>query len=353
MRAEGRRLFVNDVNVSEISRLKKTLFWRTTAQLQTTRTDNMHHAIEGVSQHSQSFELLWLELTNVCNLSCVHCYADSGPSTQSHDCLDESEYLRVISDARKAGCKKIQFIGGEPTLNTSLPKYLAAASDLKFKYIEVFSNLNRLSPLISSAIIRSGAAVATSFYSYDPDTHDSITRRKGSFKSTLSNIQRLSNCGVPLRAGFIEMEENAGHFDQTKSLLQSVGVRRVNFDRIRAIGRGKAKSVSQSLCGHCSKGSLCVSSTGAVFPCIMSREWEVGSVKTATLSSIAYSDELTHARKLLDSKFAEGAPDYNSCNPEDKCHPGACGPQVDAPDDCDPREMCTPEIFDDEKDQSY
>src|ERR1700751_3694037 len=57
---------------------------------------------------------LWLELTNRCNLKGVHCYTESGPQTGDRDLLTTDDYLSVMNQAYALGCRKMQFIGGEP-----------------------------------------------------------------------------------------------------------------------------------------------------------------------------------------------------------------------------------------------
>jgi uncharacterized radical SAM superfamily Fe-S cluster-containing enzyme len=70
-----------------------------------------------VETSSHQIEFLWLELTNRCNLRCVHCYADSGPHGYKLDRLVADDYRRLIDEARELGCDQVQFIGGEPTLD--------------------------------------------------------------------------------------------------------------------------------------------------------------------------------------------------------------------------------------------
>src|SRR5437763_16448627 len=89
----------------------------------------------------QELEFLWLELTNRCNLQCVHCYAESGPRAGATDILNVSDYRRLIDEGRKLGCRQSQFIGGEPTLNADLPACIAHAREVGYSTVEVYSNL--------------------------------------------------------------------------------------------------------------------------------------------------------------------------------------------------------------------
>src|ERR1700733_12573237 len=79
-----------------------------------------------------ALDFLWLELTNRCNLQCVHCYTESGPTTGDRDVLTPEDYQDVMAQARALGCGKIQLIGGEPQLNRSFRRLLRATKDLGF-----------------------------------------------------------------------------------------------------------------------------------------------------------------------------------------------------------------------------
>src|SRR5580692_1831179 len=89
-------------------------------------------------------EFAWLELTNRCNLRCIHCYAQSGPLEGETDILSEEDYSLLLKQIHQLGCRKVQFIGGEPTLNKSLPYLIEKARLEGFEFVEVFTNLTHL-----------------------------------------------------------------------------------------------------------------------------------------------------------------------------------------------------------------
>ncbi|MGC0327077.1 MoaA/NifB/PqqE/SkfB family radical SAM enzyme [Streptomyces sp. SAI-170] len=62
-------------------------------------------------------ELLELEITGKCQLACPSlCYAKAGP-TVGHGSMTTDDWKRLISEAAYIGVKKVQFIGGEPTMH--------------------------------------------------------------------------------------------------------------------------------------------------------------------------------------------------------------------------------------------
>lgn len=59
---------------------------------------------------------LEVELTSACNLSCFYCYANRGKHS---DILSFEKAKEIIDQAVSYGIKKIVWLGGEPTLNSS------------------------------------------------------------------------------------------------------------------------------------------------------------------------------------------------------------------------------------------
>ncbi|MBI4001229.1 MAG: radical SAM protein [Nitrospira defluvii] len=279
---------------------------------------------------AQKLDFVWLELTNRCNLRCVHCYAESSPTTGGKDILDEADYLNVIDQIYRLGCRKLQFIGGEPTLNRSLPRLIKSAYRTGFTLIEVFTNLTHLSDNLLSVFRAFQVALATSFYSCRPEIHDGITGQRGSFQRTLRNMQRVQEAQLSLRVGVIEMDQNRPDLTETWEFLREMGIRHIGSDRVRQIGRA-ANAVApdmRELCGSCAENVLTIGPDGLVAPCNMSKQWAVGSVLEQSLEEIVASPALSNVRREIkkntvdsEHKHVEAPCDPKNCGPYDYCCP--------------------------------
>ena len=255
-------------------------------------------------QTQESLAFLWLEITSKCNLTCDHCYADSGPKKDLRGRMTTDKWLEVIRDAAQLGCKQVQFIGGEPTLHPDLPQLISAASEHGFGFIEVYTNATGVSEALLEVFIAHRVRVAFSFYSSDPQVHDSITGRKGSFQKTVRTVRQLVARGLDLRAGVIETGKNFGQGCAAQAFLKTLGVSETRLDFSRPVGRGATKSSSASafdaLCGECRHGRLCVSASGDVYPCVFSRAWVLGNIEHG-LKSISAGRALSEFRRELHS----------------------------------------------------
>jgi len=297
--------------------------------------------------------MIWVEVTNGCNLNCGHCYSDSFPGSNVRDKLTHDDYLRIVDEASDLGMSTIQFIGGEPLLYKRLPELIERAQAAGFENVEIFSNLTADRPDVFGVADPAKTSFATSVYSFDAAIHDMIVQRIGSFSRTVANIRTLIERGVQVRAGFIEMELNQGQYDQTARYLREIGVCSVGFDRVRKFGRGgeATEPCMSQLCGSCAGNTLCVTYEGKVLPCIMSRSWPLGSIFSHSLREIARQDatstvrdqifeatatkrNMADARYRAEQCYPAGCPPYGSCDP--------CGPNHPTNPNCRPHNGLTP-----------
>ena len=287
---------------------------------------------------TNDLRFLWLDITAKCNLFCSHCYAESGPQGELYGNMTYGDWTRVLDEATEQGCRSVQFIGGEPTMHPRLADLVDHANHRRFALIEVFTNATRLDKELLGCFQRSGVHVSTSFYSDDPVVHEQVTRGKGSWQRTVRGIESVLAAGLPIRVGVIETEHNPGHAPRVVEFLKGLGVHNVRTDRERGVGRGQLLRLGgeaerfEELCGQCWKGKLCVTSSGAAFPCVFARATDLGDVRSG-LSGVLQTAKLTDFRRKVRVMHQRGA--SKACLPS--CTPAGCTPYA-----CSPSGACTP-----------
>ncbi|MBV9483807.1 MAG: radical SAM protein [Acidobacteria bacterium] len=264
---------------------------------------------------------LWLEITGKCQLECVHCYAESGPSG-THGTMARSDWERVLDQARDLGVKMVQFIGGEPTLHPDLAALINHALRQGL-LVEVFSNLTHVSPSLWEVFSQPGVRLATSYYTDDPDQHEKITQRRGSYAHTKANIIEAVRRSISLRVGLINVDDDQ-RVEQARSELKALGVQEIGMDRLRQVGRGirnQQPNISQ-LCGSCGGGSIAILPDGTVSPCPISRWITIGNVHEEQLFSILTSQKIARSRNEIRAGRDYDYFPNNDCQPrEEKCFP--------------------------------
>jgi MoaA/NifB/PqqE/SkfB family radical SAM enzyme len=264
--------------------------------------------------------------------------------------METKDWLVVLRDGASLNCKDVQFIGGEPTLHPDLPELISFAAEHGYTFIEVYTNATAISPALLNVFVDCRVSVALSFYSDDACTHDTITKRPGSFSRTLANIKRLVKKGIPIRAGVVETPLNKGHVRAAAALLNQLGISEIRVDRQRAIGRGAQElhqlNPMKELCGECWNGKLCISSEGNAYPCVFSRFAKLGNIKDG-LGGIVRGDSLSQFRTSLRTfrtKPQNDSVSERSCGPDVVCNPDlSCGPNCSPNSStCGPAQFCVP-----------
>jgi radical SAM protein with 4Fe4S-binding SPASM domain len=270
---------------------------------------------------SWELQFAWLELTDRCNLGCIHCYRDSRPSQlpEKETALSEG-FRHVISELAELGCSRIQFTGGEPLLlGDQLLDFISLAEQKGFQ-VMVFTNLTLLTTRVAKFFKQHNVRVRTSLYAPDEELHDSITTVKGSFARTVRSIRGLVSETVPVMIGIIALRQNEGRIDETiRFAKEELGVDWVKVSEVLQVGRGCTvasddfmsvdkrppfSKVSREefiarLHGHsCLRGKIAIASSGEVLPCPFLRNTVLGNVRQQSLHDIMVSDELKQIWEL-------------------------------------------------------
>jgi MoaA/NifB/PqqE/SkfB family radical SAM enzyme len=266
-----------------------------------------------------SIQRIWAELTGNCQLNCIHCYADSGPSG-SHGKMTAKNWMNLVDDAKSLGASMVQFIGGEPTMHPQFPAILRHAIRTGIE-VEVYTNLVHVTDEVWDLLTAPKVSLAFSYYSKDAAQHNAVTMRN-SHSATRRNAAKAVSLRIPIRAGVIYT--GAGQVDGAKEDLRTLGITRIGVDRIRAVGRGGGNDISE-LCGRCGRGVAAVSPDGEVWPCVFSRWMPVGNVLTSSLA------EIMAGRAMADAVASIPNGRSGRCDP-DTCRPGtppsSCGPKT-------------------------
>ena len=132
-----------------------------------------------------------IELINLCNWKCKHCYLDD-----QYKILDSKKVYDLLQELRSLGTYEVKFSGGEPTLMEDLPKIIACARKLGFSVV-LLTNLSNLSENLIETINHYGISrVETTLFSNDEQVHDQFVQKKGAFNRTLNNLVRLKEMNV-------------------------------------------------------------------------------------------------------------------------------------------------------------
>lgn len=271
-------------------------------------------------------QFAWLELTNRCNLRCIHCYSDSGSSQLlGKGALSREHFGRLISELAELGCSAVQLTGGEALLMEEQLLDLVVIAKGNGIKVEVFTNLTLLTTTIAKFFKEHDVQVGTSLYASNEQLHDSITRVKGSFARTVQSIRELVSGDITVRIGIVAMPQNENSLNETiRFAKEELGVVQVRASQVLHVGRGcgiasddfiplgdkltfpkiSKEDFIARVYGHgCWRGKIAIAPTGDVFPCPPARDIVLGNVKRQSLSDIIVSDHLKQIWELTKDKI--------------------------------------------------
>lgn len=203
---------------------------------------------------SQKFLSIQLDITNACNLNCVHCY-QLGHSAKDDLSLED---WRKIFNQYEDLAEKLHLAphfcisGGEPTLSPLFPLILAELhSRWPAAGISVLTNGTNLNDKILSYLIRYNIDVQISIDGPDSERHDYI-RGPGNFKKAIKGLKALQ--GVALNATFqaVLSTRTASWIRDFLETAKSEKAAAMNFARFVPQGKGKTlyeTGVEQPLAG--------------------------------------------------------------------------------------------------------
>lgn len=206
-----------------------------------------------------------------CNLTCRHCYSESGP--QRSEVLPIDVLRAAVSDARDEGYNVVSVSGGEPLLYRELPALLGHAKGLGL-FTTVTTNGTVTTERRLAAVSDSLDLLAISLDGI-PESHDEM-RGAGSFARMERRMQFVRECGIAFGFIFTLTQHNLHELGWVLDFCLEQGAALLQIHPLEGVGRaseelpeslrtrerwrshGSARSISRRRPG---RGSACRSTS--------------------------------------------------------------------------------------------
>lgn len=163
-------------------------------------------------------ETLFIELTQLCNLKCIHCgYKNCYPCS-----IDYNIAIQVISKCLSFGLKRVVLTGGEPTLYKDLNNLLhfCKSLGLETKLTTNGSQLDTLVPLLDESLLD---IIVVSIDAFDPMTYIKI-RGRDNLPMIWDNYRKMSDYRTKFQFSYLIQREN---FKELISFLHQCSAEKV------------------------------------------------------------------------------------------------------------------------------
>ncbi len=340
---------------------------------------------------ANSFRSMAIEITQKCNLRCVHCYLPAGNAAEEE--LTTEEIKDLIKSGKELGARSVSIGGGEPLMRPDYLEIINYALSLDL-LVALGTNGTLIDEEIAERLSNLPIKIQVSLDGAKKETHDRI-RGKGSFDSAVRGMDSLLKRGMgkDIVIACTPMSLNVKEIPELIDFALEKGIQVIQFPPLSSSGRGKARwdelrlpddkrlwfwefitKRAKELKGkldllaecfavdinnpgnpyRCSIGSqLRIAPNGDVYPCQcfhFGSEYCIGNVKKQSLEDIVNSKKL---REIIKSCFARPSKidKCRGCRWRNFCGAGCMGNAFEvsgtiwSPDSCNVRKQWIENLF--------
>jgi MoaA/NifB/PqqE/SkfB family radical SAM enzyme len=162
------------------------------------------------------------QVTNECNLACLHCIEESGPGKAFRDELDESQVFRVLEQMLDHEVPYLSFSGGEPMVHPlffKMVEYVCARDG----QLKIETNGHYLTPENCARMKALGVkAVQVSLDGASRATFNRM-RVRGNFDVAVEGVRNLHTAGVPIEINFSPTKFNVQEIGACVDMAYELG----------------------------------------------------------------------------------------------------------------------------------
>ncbi|MEI6627012.1 MAG: radical SAM protein [bacterium] len=166
---------------------------------------------------------LW-EVTQRCNLCCIHCRADSSPQTPEHNLIKGADIARLMSELKNLDCPTLALTGGEPLLRPDIVEIVKEATKYGIK-TRIQSNSLLLTKDLAKSLKEAGLySFGVGLDGSRPEINDKIRNLNGAFEKATASIKLLKQLKIRVHVEFTMTRINKDDLSSTLDLLEKLGV---------------------------------------------------------------------------------------------------------------------------------
>jgi len=168
-----------------------------------------------------------LEVTDRCNLACVHCYINQPAASQEARAreLSAAQIAGLLDQMAEAGMLFLAITGGEPLLRPDFAEIYAHAKR-RGMLITLFTTGTLLTPRIADLLAESRPfGIEITLYGATPQTYEAVTQSPGSYARCRMGIELLLDRGLPLALKSVLLRTNRHELPAMRELAAELGVK--------------------------------------------------------------------------------------------------------------------------------
>ncbi len=202
----------------------------------------MNPLINTVEFSERPFIAIW-EVTQACDLACVHCRASAQPNRHPME-LSSAEGKNLIDEIAAMQVPVFVLTGGDPIKRPDLFELIEHARSVGVRV----SLTPSATPLLTREIVvrlkEAGLArLAVSMDGAGAETHDVFRGMSGSFARTLDAVRWANEIGLPVQINTTFSRRNIGEIDAIVALMETLKIMLWSVFFLVPTGRGKVNDL--------------------------------------------------------------------------------------------------------------
>lgn len=164
-----------------------------------------------------------LEITNVCNHRCIHCYKlDSDLNNRPKDLVNDDVIIQNVHKLIEGGILQIIITGGEPLLKKNLVKRIINIANQRDVSVSINTNLTLADDEIITFLSKTNTRILTSCPSGLESSFEKITITKN-FDTFKNNLKKAINAGIKTTVNMVITKDNIHEIRQTATTIKNLG----------------------------------------------------------------------------------------------------------------------------------
>ena len=180
--------------------------------------------------------VVW-NMTNRCNLRCLHCYINAEDHSYSQE-LSTEEAKVFIDDICQMGAPVLLFSGGEPLIRKDIFELGKYAAERGTRPV-ISSNGTLITPQIAQQIKDAGFQYVGISIDGAEKTHDHFRQKEGAFKQAIQGIKNCVAAGVKAGTRLTINKHNYKDLPAVLDIVEKENIPRFCMYHLVYAGRGK------------------------------------------------------------------------------------------------------------------
>lgn len=196
---------------------------------------NCHMGLSGDMEHFYPRHLM-IELTDICNLKCKHCYRNASAKGRY---ISKKDFFNTIDIFVSKGLDAIELTGGEPLLHPDFSEIVCYAAS-RLDIVAVLTNGTHINEAIIEKLkpYKDKILFSVSIDSSTSEFHDDFRGSEGSWAKANKAVSLLAHNGFLTRVAMSIAPGNMEDIENVLLLSKNLGAKSFSYSMIMPFGRG-------------------------------------------------------------------------------------------------------------------